>query len=113
MGIPCAPTYVTCSWAGGKPPWSLVLHLFRIRLWARYICDIFIIWQGPHEEFVLLVEELYQNNLISKSGTGELNTTIYQKPTATNSLLHWQSSHPMALKKGIPRGQYLRLRPNS
>lgn len=38
----------------------------------------------------------------------QISTDIYRKPTATNSLLHWQSWHPPALKKGIPIGQYLR-----
>lgn len=30
--------------------------------------------------------------------------------TATNSLLKWDSCHPRPLVKGIPRGQFLRLR---
>lgn len=50
--------------------------------------------------------------MISKSELGAIHTTIYSKPTATNSLLHWDSSHPLSLKRGIPYGQYLRIRRN-
>ncbi|XP_077137533.1 uncharacterized protein LOC143803584 [Ranitomeya variabilis] len=39
-------------------------------------------------------------------------TTLYQKPTATNSLLHYSSFHPRHLKNGIPTGQFLRLKRN-
>lgn len=41
-----------------------------------------------------------------------MSTTIYHKSTATNSLLHWQSSHPMVPKQRILYGQFLRLRWN-
>ncbi|CAJ0963419.1 unnamed protein product, partial [Ranitomeya imitator] len=68
----------------------------------------------------LLLEEIYRDHqipfldvLISKSQGGDrLESTIYRKPTATNSLLRWDSNHPYSLKKGIPKGQYLRLRRN-
>lgn len=90
-----------------------------------------LLWNGSREEFAALVESLNQNDIglsftseihatslpfldvrIIKSPEGTIQTTIYRKPTATNSLLHWQSSHPFALKKGIPYGQFLRLRRN-
>lgn len=50
--------------------------------------------------------------LISKVEDGQLNTKIYCKETATNSLLRWESCHPKSLLKGIPKGQYLRERRN-
>lgn len=43
---------------------------------------------------------------------GDLETSVYCKPTSTIALLNWDSSHPLALKKGIPKRQYLRLRWN-
>ncbi|XP_069605856.1 uncharacterized protein [Ranitomeya imitator] len=42
----------------------------------------------------------------------KINTTLYRKPTATNSLLHFTSFHPQHLKRGIPRGQFFRVKRN-
>ncbi|XP_077137278.1 uncharacterized protein LOC143799794 [Ranitomeya variabilis] len=42
----------------------------------------------------------------------KINTTLYRKPTATNSLLHFNSFHPQHLKTGIPRGQFFRVKRN-
>lgn len=43
---------------------------------------------------------------------GTIETSLFRKPTATNSLLEFSSFHPTHLKRGIPYGQYLRLRRN-
>lgn len=43
---------------------------------------------------------------------GRLLTTLFWKPTSTYSLLHFQSFHPPHIKKGIPTGQFLRIRRN-
>ncbi|XP_069624214.1 uncharacterized protein [Ranitomeya imitator] len=45
-------------------------------------------------------------------GDGYVQTTLYRKPTAVNSLLHFSSFHPQHLKKGIPKGQFYRIRRN-
>ncbi|XP_069612068.1 uncharacterized protein [Ranitomeya imitator] len=45
-------------------------------------------------------------------GDGYVQTTLYRKPTAINSLLHFSSFHPQHLKKGIPKGQFYRIRRN-
>ncbi|XP_068094370.1 solute carrier family 22 member 13-like [Hyperolius riggenbachi] len=49
---------------------------------------------------------------ILKGSEGQLNTTLYRKTTAVNSLLHYSSFHTMATKRGIPTGQFLRIRRN-
>lgn len=51
-------------------------------------------------------------SLPQKGISGHLETTIFRKPTAGNSLLRWESFHPPSLKRGIPKGQYLRARRN-
>ncbi|XP_073529686.1 uncharacterized protein [Phyllobates terribilis] len=49
---------------------------------------------------------------IEKDGASHLQTRIFRKPTATNNLLSWDSHHPLTLRRGIPKGQYLRVRRN-
>lgn len=135
MGNACAPSYANLylGW------WESILvfgddaHWLteKVGLWARYIDDIFILWQGTKEEFNLFVtllndnqcglrftSEIHTNHIpfldvtISRGEGGRLNTTIYRKPTSTNSLLNWTSFHPVPLKRGIPYGQYLQLKRN-
>lgn len=103
----------------------------HVGLWARYTDDIFVICQGTKEEFITFITQLNVNNLglhftyeieketlpfldvlIKRTQGGELTTSVYCKPTSTNALLNWRSGYPMALIKGIPKGQYLRLRRN-
>lgn len=51
-------------------------------------------------------------DLTIKIEDGRLSTTLFRKPTSTNSLLHFRSFHPPHIKKGIPTGQFLRIRRN-
>ncbi|CAJ0947475.1 unnamed protein product [Ranitomeya imitator] len=136
MGTPCSPTYANLflGWWEDNIAFSEqhTNYLAHIDLWVRYIDDIFVIWKGTKEEFGQFMMSLNNNHvglkftfdiqefqlpfldvLITKSRDGDhLESTIYRKPTATNSLLRWDSSHLYSLKKGIPKGQYLRLRRN-
>ncbi|XP_069582528.1 uncharacterized protein [Ranitomeya imitator] len=48
---------------------------------------------------------------ISTEGN-RLVTDLFRKPTATNSLLQYQSFHPQHTRMGIPTGQFLRVRRN-
>lgn len=43
---------------------------------------------------------------------GWINTSLYRKPTAGNTILHVLSAHPQPLIQSIPFGQYLRLKRN-
>lgn len=47
-----------------------------------------------------------------KTAEGGLYTTLFRKPTERNTLLQCTSSHPRALRDGLPYGQFLRLRRN-
>ena len=40
----------------------------------------------------------------------QLYTDLYTKPTDANNFLHFDSAHPPHCKKGIPLGQFLRIR---
>uniref|UniRef100_A0A8C5N1S5 Reverse transcriptase domain-containing protein n=1 Tax=Leptobrachium leishanense TaxID=445787 RepID=A0A8C5N1S5_9ANUR len=133
MGSSMAPSYANLYlgiWEENcKINDKLLSYIDKIELWLRYIDDVLLLWKGSEEEFLQFVSLLNDNvyNLkftfeiqkdsisfldikISKTDGGTLSTTLYKKATATNSLLHWQSFHPLPLKRGIPVGQYLRLR---
>ncbi|XP_073422111.1 uncharacterized protein [Dendrobates tinctorius] len=135
MGCPCAPSYANLflGWweetivFGGEEKWWHCL----ISLWYRFIDDVFMVWTGDKDQFEEFVRELNRNSVnlrftseiqkteipfldikIQKDRMGGISTSIFRKPTSTNSLLHWQSHHPVPLKRGIPKGQFLRLRRN-
>ncbi|OCT70725.1 hypothetical protein XELAEV_18037650mg [Xenopus laevis] len=98
-------------------------------LWLRYIDDVLLIWLGTQKDFFDFINIL-NNNDINLKVTAEIqresinfldirvyrginhniHTTVYRKETATNSLLHANSLHPQSTIRGIPTGQYLRVR---
>ncbi|XP_056397544.1 uncharacterized protein LOC130292572 [Hyla sarda] len=135
MGSPVAPTYANLllGWweevfVFGESGFEFFQH---ISFWGRYIDDVAVIWTGTQLGFEEFVSTLNQNPiglkftfeihrdslvfldvLLKRGETSLVETTIYRKPTAGNNLLNWKSHHPYALKKGIPKGQYLRVKRN-
>ena len=101
-----------------------------VALWKRYIDDVFVIWHGTEVEALSFVdwlnnqdpylhfthnmsrEHLVFLDLDIKATEGRLKTTTHFKPTARNTLLHFQSFHPRTLRENLPYGQFLRLRRN-
>lgn len=136
MGTTCAPTYANLflGWWESQIVFSddLITYTSHILFWGRYIDDILIIfWDGTERHFHDFVSALNSNNIgmhftseinptsinfldltISLVGDGSVQTRVYRKETSTNSFLHWDSAHPVPLKRGIPVGQYLRARRN-
>ncbi|CAJ0954784.1 unnamed protein product [Ranitomeya imitator] len=100
----------------------------RCLKWLRFIDDIVMFWAGTEEDCERFIADLNDNphnirltSHISRTSVEFLDlkvslagpnvvTTLYRKPTATNSLLHYSSFHPRHLKNGIPTGQFLRLK---
>lgn len=41
-----------------------------------------------------------------------IHTTLHRKKTATNSILHAQSFHPKSVIRGVPMGEFTRLKRN-
>lgn len=131
MGSPCAPTYANLFLG-----WWEDTHVFSddSMEWTPsilFIDDVFILWDNSEQAFRCFVEFLNVNDIglrftmeisdyklpfldisIEKDYRGNLQTSIFRKPTASNSLLKWQSHHPIPLKRGIPKGQFLRVRRN-
>ncbi|KAM9311721.1 protection of telomeres protein 1 [Gastrophryne carolinensis] len=100
----------------------------RVALWLHYIDDLLMVWRGPvGEQFVDQLNHNTRNirltcnigpcqleflDLLIRREGDRLVTTTYRKPTAGNTLLHFSSHHPWPLQRGIPLGQFLRIRRN-
>ncbi|XP_069818944.1 olfactory receptor 10A7-like [Dendropsophus ebraccatus] len=98
----------------------------------RYMDDVLIIWDGKETEFHGLIDHLNTINTKNMLFTGVFGgshldfldvsldisndtfvTKGFRKPTASNSLLHFSSSHPYKIKESIPFSQLLRLKRNN
>ncbi|CAJ0941415.1 unnamed protein product [Ranitomeya imitator] len=131
MWASCAPSYANLflgAWEREIFSSNPVPGSENIHHWMRYIDDVWFIWEGPRQELDLLMTRLNTNELnikltykvgrelefldilIQTAPSGNLTTEVFRKPTATNTLLHATSLHPRATIKGIPTGQFLRLK---
>ena len=102
--------------------------LEHIQLWKRYIDDVFVIWTGSateltsfhmflnscceHLNFTMTSDSQKMNflDILILKVDEHLSTELYRKPTDRNSLLHAESYHPTPLKRGLPIGQFKRIR---
>ena len=128
MGTKTAPSYANIVVAIYE-----LLYVYSYQLqpicWYRFIDDIFGIWPHGIEEFNKFVEYLnskvegikfvahhshseisFLDTLVLLTETGSINTSIYRKPTDTYNYILYNSAHPTSCKKGIPYGQFLRIR---
>ncbi|OCT93721.1 hypothetical protein XELAEV_18011398mg [Xenopus laevis] len=133
MGSSCAPSYANLYLGWWERNFvfneDLIEYTQNISLWLRYIDDVVVIWSGTQESFKEFVDKLNTNTInlrvtseinkdtinfldirIYRGPENELKTTVYRKQTSTNSLLHANSPHPRSTIRGIPTGQYLRVR---
>ena len=96
--------------------------------WIRYIDDIFCIWtrgedtldsfinhlNGCHESIKFTDEKsttqvhFLDTTVIFKDNG--ITTDLYTKPTDTHNYLRYDSAHNPSVTKGLPYGQFLRLR---
>ena len=129
MGTRFAPSFANL-FMGKFEQRLLQLYDKPIRLWLRFIDDIFLLFEYGEEElnrFVSLANSLVDSIKFTKEHsltsivfldtqvkkderTKELYTTLYLKPTDTRDFLHYSSSHPRVHKTGGPYGQFLRIR---
>ena len=102
----------------------------NIRVWKRYIDDIFVVWRGSERlardflvwlnhcnAFLKFTQEIGQSCLVFLDlniyvDGNLLRTTTHTKATARNCLLRFDSFHPRHLRENLPFGQFLRLRRN-
>uniref|UniRef100_A0A803K2I9 Reverse transcriptase domain-containing protein n=1 Tax=Xenopus tropicalis TaxID=8364 RepID=A0A803K2I9_XENTR len=133
MGAKFAPAYANLYmgwWEETHIYGGDSLYLHNIVFYKRYVDDLLLVWQGSHSEFLLFVTELNTNTLNLRF-TSEFNThtisfldlklvargtvvetTTFRKACAGNSLLRADSCHPAHMFRGIPVGQFQRLRRN-
>uniref|UniRef100_A0A803JJ97 Helix-turn-helix domain-containing protein n=1 Tax=Xenopus tropicalis TaxID=8364 RepID=A0A803JJ97_XENTR len=104
--------------------------LSHVVVYKRYVDNLIFIWKDTESTFSQFVDHLNNNELNLKftsnfsstnitfldlelRGFGtHIETDTYRKPCSGNSLLRADSCHPSHLFKGIPLGQFLRLRRN-
>ena len=119
MGTRVAPTYANIS-----------MSEFENKFVYTYPKKtIFFIWEHGEEELHKFLEYLngvhntikftsefstFKVNFLDvwviKGEDGYVNTDLYTKPTDSNNYLYFFSAHPSHCKRGIPLGQFLRLR---
>ena len=97
-------------------------------LWFRYIDDIFFIWtgnEGKLAEFMARLDMFHPNLKFrwesSRSSVNFLDvvvgiegnnfvTDVYYKPNDCHQFLHYESSHPIHIKRSIVYSQGLRIK---
>ncbi|CAJ0965210.1 unnamed protein product, partial [Ranitomeya imitator] len=132
MGARCAPALANLflGWWEATVVYPMALFKTHVRYRLRYIDDLFLCGTGTSMECQEFIEALNHNahNIIltqtmSPSSVtfldlqvtmenGSLLTSLFSKPMATNSLLEYRSFHPVHTKRGVPIGQFLRVRRN-
>ena len=128
MGTRVAPTYANIFMSDFEDRF-VYSYPKQPMFWGRFIDDIFLIWEHGQEELEIFLRHLntvhktikftseYSHTKVNfldvwaiKNQDGHITTNLYTKPTDSNSYLHFYSAHPSHCKKGIPLGQFLRLR---
>ncbi|XP_029455953.1 uncharacterized protein LOC115090676 [Rhinatrema bivittatum] len=132
MGATMAPTIANLFMTEFEQEW--IHHspfVSKIVFYKRYIDDIFILWSGTEQElhlfekwintcdeniqFVLnynFVEISFLDVSLKKMEDGAIVTTVFKKSTDRNTMLHFDSAHPMPLKNSLPFSQFLRYKRN-
>ncbi|CAH2277152.1 Hypothetical predicted protein [Pelobates cultripes] len=105
----------------------LIRYGHLIQGYYSYIDDLLIVWNGTIPEAYTMVEEINKLptpirmtvNINSEKvqyldvelsiGTNRIEYSLYTKATDRNTLLHAQSAQPIALKRYLPKAQYLRV----
>ena len=128
MGTRVAPTYANLFMADFENR-SVYTYPKQPLLWLRFIDDIFFIWPHGQVELDNFIKHLNNSHstikftsetsvsevhfldlAISLRGNRTIKTSLFVKPTDSASYLHFDSAHPRHCIRGIPYGQFLRIR---
>lgn len=129
MGCNVAPSFAVIFINSLETNFVYPHHLFKhAKLYLRYIDDIFMVWDDTPEslnEFVIFLNNITptiqfscESSTVSinfldvkvYSSMGKLETDLFVKPTDRNSILHFNSQHPLHVLKSIPFSQFLRVK---
>ena len=128
MGTRLAPTYANLFMAAFEDK-HVYTYPKQPLLWIHFIDDIFYVWShGPHE-LEMFIKHLngvhttikftsesstdrvnFLDTVVTLRNDNTLSTSLYVKPTDSAAYLHFKSAHPRHCIKGIPFGQFLRIR---
>ena len=126
MGTRVAPTLANL-FMGHFEETHVYTQSLQPSLWVRFI-DIFLIWAHGKPALEQFIDTLNNSHRTIKFSShisdGQVSfldtlvikdddnfyTSLYTKPTDANNFLHFDSAHPTHCKKGIPCGQFLRIR---
>lgn len=96
--------------------------------WLRYIDDTLMLWEGTQDGLSQFLDELNQNSrnirltfvadtqeisfldLLIHLEKGNPSTQTFRKSMEANTLLQADSHYPKSLIRGIPVGQFQRIR---
>ena len=127
MGTRLAPSFANLYMYHFVDLYVYPYHL-QPKVWYRYIDDIFMIWEHGKSELdsfikhrndcnknITFSSEISENQLnfldvTVKSINNRIVTDLYTKPTDRNTYLPYDSAHPKHCMKGLPYGQFLRIR---
>ena len=97
-----------------------------IRLWARYVDDIFVLFPSDHDpnDFLASLNLIYNSikftveeeseqklpflDILVHRTESNFQYSVYRKPTNKNALLHYFSFHDIKIKKSVLSGSCLR-----
>ena len=108
---------------------AITTYRLKPKMWIRYIDDIFMVWSHGDVELENFVQYLNSINgtirftcesdpnrlpfldvTVIRGREGDIETTLYIKPTDAQTYLHYTSEHPAPTKNSIPFSQLLRVR---
>ena len=127
IGTKFAPPYA-CIFLDKFETKFLATQVFKLRVWLRYIDDIFFVWTHGEEKLHDFLNGLNEFNpslkftyeystqrinfldvIVSKEGN-EFVTDLYCKATDCHQYLHYDSCHPDHMKKSSVYSQGLRIK---
>ena len=128
MGTKVAPSFAN-TYMGWFENQHVYTYPLQPLIWVRFIDDIFQIWTHGVEEFKKFEHHLnhcvdsikFETDISSESvhfldvtvsinDRGEINTSLYTKPTDAHNYLSYFSCHPRNCRDAIPYSQFLRIR---
>lgn len=128
IGTKVAPSYANLVVSIFETLYVYTYHLQPL-CYYRFIDDIFGIWSYGLEALKDFVEHLnskvdtlkftleytmdeisFLDVKVKKDNNNQICSDLFRKDTDARNYLHYDSAHPISCKKGIPYGQFLRVR---